>query len=79
GNKWGLGIGFPKDKAVKYKFTNENEFEVFNASIIPLLADDKPVKITFNGTVNSDLKIENQTTGQTFEFKKPLRKSETLI
>lgn len=79
GNKWGLGIGFPKDKAVKYKFKNETTFEVFNASIIPLLADDKPVKIKFNGTVKSDLKIENQTTGQTFEFKKPLSKSETLI
>lgn len=77
--KWGLGMNIPHGVDLRYTFKNETDFRVYNASNIDLLADDKPVQIIFKGNVANKLTITNKTTGQIFEFSRPLDTGNTLI
>lgn len=78
-DKWGLGMNIPHGTNLRYTFKNERSFRVYNASNIDLLADDKPVQIIFKGNVANKLTITNKTTGQIFEFSRPLDTGNTLI
>ncbi|GAB9260888.1 phage tail family protein [Ligilactobacillus animalis] len=77
--KWGLGMNIPNGVDLRYTFKNETNFRVYNASNIDLLADNKPVQIIFKGNVANKLTITNKTTGQIFEFSRPLDTGNTLI
>ncbi|MCG0892458.1 phage tail protein [Lactiplantibacillus plantarum] len=76
---WGLGMNIPNGEDLHYSFTNQQSFKVYNASNIPLLADDRPVTIRFNGTVSNKLTIQNVTTGQKWNFNMHLAKTDNLV
>ncbi|ASD50635.1 MAG TPA: phage tail family protein [Lactobacillus sp.] len=76
---WGMGMNLPNGQDLRYTFQNERTCNVYNASNIDLLADDKPVQIIFNGNVANKLTIANYTTGQVFEYTRPLTTANTLI
>ncbi|APX72857.1 phage tail family protein [Companilactobacillus allii] len=66
-SKWAIGgMNIPLNLSVKYKF-NEAEFDVFNASNIDILAEEKPYRIIYKGAANF-LTISNETTNQTFKI-----------
>ncbi|MFT8392448.1 MAG: phage tail domain-containing protein [Liquorilactobacillus ghanensis] len=75
---WGIGENLPNGVDLNYTFTTPS-FKVYNASIIPLRAEEHPVTITFQGVVASSLSIENVTTGQTFTLSRALTSSDSLI
>ncbi|ULQ49060.1 phage tail domain-containing protein [Liquorilactobacillus nagelii] len=75
---WGIGENLPNGVDLNYTFTTPS-FKVYNASIIPLRAEEHPVTITFQGVVASSLSIENATTGQTFTLSRALTASDSLI
>lgn len=77
GGTYGIGMGIPFDTP-KYTFTNQTKFNFYNPSIIPLLASERPVTITFKGDVDNSLTIKNTTTDQSFTYKKPLNKNQQL-
>lgn len=74
-DRFGFGIGITNDN-FQYSFTNTNKFVFNNLGHIPLLADNKPVEIIFKGIVGKELTIRNNTTKQSFTYKKPLLKSD---
>lgn len=74
---WGIGMGIPFDRQ-KYSFSNQNDFDVFNPSSIPLLANERPIVIKFNGNAPSGLTLMNNSTGQTFKYNQPLSVNDTL-
>ena len=76
--KWGLGMNIEANNKPKYRFSNNNYFQFFNAGHIPLLADDHPVKIHFNGDVGNSLSITNETTHQTLVINHAMKKSDRL-
>lgn len=76
-DKFGFGIGITSDN-FKYSFTNESKFVFNNLGHIPLLADNKPVEVIFQGIVDQSLTIKNKTTGQEFTYKKALAKSDVF-
>lgn len=64
-SKWSLGsMNLPLDKQLNYKFNKDN-FEVFNASNIDILAEERPYTIQFQGQANK-LTITNLSTNQKF-------------
>lgn len=65
---WGMANGLPNAADLKYSFQNNTNFKVFNASVIPLKADERPVTIRFTGTVLNKLTITNKTTNQVFIY-----------
>ncbi|CAH1853335.1 MULTISPECIES: phage tail domain-containing protein [Convivina] len=73
--KWGIGMGIPYENQ-RYSFNNQSSFNVYNPSIIPLLANERPVVITFKGNAPNGLTIRNSTTGQLFNYKKSLSSSD---
>lgn len=75
---WGLGDHIPNDEDVEYSF-NASEFKVYNGSLIPLLADDRPATITFKGVVAKSLTIANQSNGQTFVLNRALKATDTFV
>jgi hypothetical protein len=75
---WGIGENLPNGTDLDYTFTTPS-FKVYNASIIPLRAEEHPVTIAFSGVVASSLSIENVTTGQTFTLSRALTASDSLI
>lgn len=77
--KWGLGMNLTKNPKPEYQFTNTNSFRFFNASNIPLLAEERPVKIHFNGVVGNSLSITNKTTSQTLTINHALKKTDKLV
>jgi hypothetical protein len=76
--KWGLGMNLPRKPLPTYKFTNTNKFQFYNASNIPLLAEERPVKIHFSGVVAKSLSIKNKTTSQTLTINHVLKKTDKL-
>ena len=70
---WGIGENLPNGVDLKYTFSVPS-FRIYNASIIPLRAEEHPIKIIFNGDVTSELGIENVTTGQKFTLTHGLAK-----
>lgn len=75
---WGLGENLPNGVHIPYTFTTPS-FRVYNASIIPLRAEEHPFTIAFSGIVESELHIKNLTTGQEFVLNRALSLSDTLI
>lgn len=64
------------------KFTarfNSPDFIFTNLGLIPLQADERPVTITFNGSVASTLTITNQTTNQSLSINHQLSSSDNLV
>ncbi|ETA75098.1 phage tail domain-containing protein [Ligilactobacillus equi] len=76
--KWGLANYLPNGEGLKYIFVNQNKFKVYNASVIPLRADERPVDIIFNGNVKNKLTIKNNTTNQSVSYNRSLSKDKTL-
>ncbi|KAA8371889.1 phage tail family protein [Leuconostoc carnosum] len=74
GGSYGIGMGIPFDTP-KYSFVNQPKFRFLNPSLIPLLANERPVTLSFRGNAPSGVTIKNNTTGQYFVYKKPLTKS----
>ena len=77
-NSWGLGENLPNGVDIPYTFTTPS-FKVYNASIIPLRAEEHPVTIAFSGVVTSSLHIKNVATDQEFILNRSLNSSDSLI
>ena len=75
---WGMGNFLPHGKDLKYKW-NTSPIKIYNASTIPLLAEEHPVKITFKGDAPYGVTLQNKTTGQKVELKHQLTKENTLV
>lgn len=73
---WGIGMGIPFDSQ-QYSFTNQSTFNIYNPSAIPLLANERPVVINFQGNA-SQLSIQNTTTGQEFTYNNALSSTDKL-
>lgn len=71
GGSYGIGMGIPFDTP-KYSFINRTKFKFLNPSLIPLLANERPVTLNFRGVAPSGITILNHTTGQSFKYKQPL-------
>src|SRR5699024_151265 len=69
-------LGVPFDD-YQYEFTTAS-FKVYNPSVIPLLADERPVTITFKGSAPNGLTITNKTTNQSFTYKKVLTDNDSF-
>ena len=67
GGTYGIGMGIPLDSS-GYQFSNQNKFTILNPSIIPLLANERPVQVIFKGDAPNGLTIKNNTTGQEFKY-----------
>lgn len=78
GTNVGFGLGLERNKLPSYSFSNQTNLTFNNIGNIPLLADERPVTITFKGTVDKELAIINNSTGQTFKYLKPLTANNTL-
>lgn len=68
-NGWGFGMGFDLENIPSYTYTT-NDFTFINPGIIPLQADNRPVKVTFQGDAPNGFTITNQTTKTSFKLKK---------
>ncbi|MEK1326861.1 phage tail family protein [Limosilactobacillus fermentum] len=73
----GFGVNLPVEQDFQAQF-NTSDFIFTNIGLIPLQADERPVTITFNGSVASALTITNQTTNQSLKISKSLSASDTL-
>ena len=68
----GFGMNFPMELP-SYTFVNQNRFNIYNAGMIKLLADQQhAAELIIKGDAPNGFKIINHTTEQEFEFKKPL-------
>ncbi len=77
-SKWSFGgMNLPKDRPLKYRF-NTNSFEIFNASNIDILAEERPYNILFKGAA-SNLTINNLTTRQCFKCYKSISKTDEFV
>ena len=77
----GKGISFGMETPsyeLRYSFINQRDFDFLNAGIIKLTAEEHPVKIDFQGDASNGITITNQTTGQSFQYKKALTVSDKL-
>lgn len=72
---YGIGMTIPFETP-QYTFTNQPKFKFYNASVIPLLANERPVTINFKGNAPKGLTITNHTTKQSFTYKKGLTVSD---
>lgn len=75
---WGLGQDLPSNQELKYTWTQSN-IRFYNGSTIPLLAEERPVKMTFKGTAANGIKLTNKTTKQSINIYRKLSASDTLI
>lgn len=74
---WGIGMGLGIED-LDFVF-EKDEFTVKNPSSIPLLSNERPVKITISGRKTGNVVINNKTTGQTFEYYGRLNTGDELI
>lgn len=74
----GFGVNLPIEQELKAQFTT-SDFTFTNIGLIPLQADERPVTITFNGSVASTLTITNQTTNQSLSINHQLSSSDNLV
>lgn len=75
--KWGFGQNVP-DKDINYEFTT-NDFVFHNLGMVPLMADERPAKIIFNGDAPNGFTISNKTTGQSFKLNRGVSRADTVI
>lgn len=73
----GFGVNLPAGQEFQAQFST-SDFTFTNIGLIPLQSDERPVTITFNGSVSSALTITNQTTNQSLKISKSLSASDTL-
>ena len=74
----GFGINLPVEQEFQAQFTT-SDFTFTNIGLIPLQSDERPVTITFNGSVSNALTITNQTTNQSLTITKSLSGNDTLV
>lgn len=78
-NSWSIGMNIVTDEVANYVFENQKSFKIYNASRIPLLAEDMRMVIKFNGDAPNGLTIANKSTNQAYIYNKPLTKQNTLL
>ena len=76
GQEYDASLGVPFDD-YQYEFKTPN-FKIYNPSVIPLLADERPITITFKGSAPQGLTIRNKTTNQSFTYKKALTDNDSF-
>lgn len=76
GKVYDASLGVPFDD-YQYEFST-SQFKIYNPSVIPLLADERPVTITFKGSAPQGLTIKNNTTNQSFSYKKAIASSDSF-
>lgn len=76
GKVYDASLGVPFDD-YQYEFSTSH-FKIYNPSVIPLLADERPVTITFKGSAPQGLTIKNNTTNQSFSYKKAIASSDSF-
>lgn len=76
GKVYDASLGVPFDD-YQYKFSTSH-FKIYNPSVIPLLADERPVTITFKGSAPQGLIIKNNTTNQSFYYKQAISNSDSF-
>lgn len=74
----GFGVNLPAGQEFQAQFTTP-DFTFTNIGLIPLQSDERPVTITFNGSVSNALTITNQTTNQSLKITKSLSGNDTLV
>ncbi|GKU81196.1 phage tail family protein [Niallia sp. NCCP-28] len=77
--KWQIGMNLPLAEDLKYVFTNESNFKVYNASDIvvnPLLRHDLTIGIS---GVGSSVKLINKSTGDIFQYNKSMKQGDILL
>lgn len=74
----GFGVNLPVEQEFQAQFTT-SDFTFTNIGLIPLQSDERPVTITFNGSVSNALTITNQTTNQSLTITKSLSGNDTLV
>lgn len=72
------GLNLPNGRNLQYTWKEPN-IQIYNASNIPLLAEEHPVTIIFKGNAPKGIKLKNKTTGQEINVYKSLITSDTLI
>lgn len=78
-SKWSIGgMNLPIDKPLVYKFHNQSSFNIYNASNIDILAEERPYNILFKGQANN-LTIINKTTGQAFKLNQPINNGDSFV
>ncbi len=75
--EWGFGLNVPKDE-ISYEFT-QSDFSFWNLGMIPLLADERPAKIIFQGNAPNGFTIINNTTQQSIQIKRGVSSSDKVI
>lgn len=78
GRNVGFGMGIDGNNLPEYSFTNKKRFNFMNLGRIPLLANERPVKVTFVGEAPNGVKLINHTTNQSFQYKNPLSNKNKL-
>lgn len=76
--EYGFEEHIPTDTVPTYKFSNQTNFDIYNLGLVPLMADDRPVVITFKGDVSDQLKITNKTSNQSLTIKKAMNSGQEL-
>jgi len=77
-SKWSIGgMNLPLNKKLKYEY-DKPEFDIFNASNIDIMAEERPYKIVFHGQA-SNLSIYNETTDQTFELNTSISSGDEFV
>lgn len=77
-SKWSImGMNLPINEKLKYK-NNIPEFDIFNASNIDIMAEERPYRIVFRGQANN-LTIYNETTDQTFELNRNIGNGDEFV
>lgn len=77
-NLVGFGLNYIMDRKFTARF-NSTDFTFTNIGLIPLQADERPVTISFNGSVASTLTITNKTTNQSLSINHQLSPSDNLV
>jgi len=77
-SKWSIsGMNLPLNKKLKYEYSKP-EFDIYNASNIDIMAEERPYKIVFNGQA-TNLNIYNEATDQTFELNRSISSGEEFV
>lgn len=74
---WSIGMNLANGEDIPFVF-NTTSFKVFNASVIPILAEERPFYIRYKGTASS-LKLTNLTTGQIFQLNRSISNSDVFV
>lgn len=78
-SKWSSvgGMNLPFDHKLKYEY-EVPEFDIYNASNIDIMAEERPYRIVFSGQANR-LIIYNETTDQEFQLNATIKSGDEFI